>query len=201
MRRFQAIAITAAALSALIGEGFVPAVAQQYGKNADPNLGHFYMARQQIQILDDAPQVNDYRTQPAPPAGAAPPGAAPAMNRPQPLPRAGFMPYSNSLPSVQNSLPKTFNGVPPKAPPMRPVNPAMGKAGAYKAGKKAAAVASAPAAPPTLKKYAPVNGYGGNAMGGPTTVVRSGGASASTAVRGSLMQQSGPSALHWSRTR
>ena len=169
--------------------------AQQYGKTNDPNLGHFYMARQQIQILDDAPAVNDLRTQPVPPGQQNQAGAM--MNRPVPLPRAGWQGYASSIPSMSNSLPKTFNGVPPKGPPPMPpgVSPKMGKAGAYKAGsKKGSAVpgAGAPTSPATAKTYAPFEGYGGAAPAARTTTA-SGGSSSSTHVQGSL--------LHWSRTR
>jgi hypothetical protein len=189
MRRLQ-LAMTMLCAGALA----LPAQAQQYGKNADPNLGHFYMGRQQIQIMDDAPQVNDMRTQPAPPGQS--PAAAATPNRPQQLPRAGFMPYSNNLPTLQGSLPKTINGVPPKAPPPAAIKSSMGKAGAYKAPAVAKAASSAPA---TLKSYAPVQGYGSGNMARPVSA--NPGSSSSTAVRGSLLNQSGTSALHWSRTR
>jgi hypothetical protein len=171
----------------------LPAMAQQAGRPADPNLGHFYMARQQIQILDDAPVVNDMRTQPAP-AQQQQAGALP--NRPVPLPRASWQPYSQQQQgpaSFATSLPKTFNGVPPKGPPPRMVAPKMGKAGAYKTGKKPASAkpVAQSSGPPVAKTYAPYQGYGGNVPA--ARPVATGGAGASTAVKGSL--------LRWSRTR
>jgi hypothetical protein len=193
MRRLQlAMAMLCAATSAL------PVHAQQYGRNADPNLGHFYMGRQQVTITDDSPQVNDQRTQPAPPGQQGAAGGVP--NRPVALPRASFAQYSNNLPTLQGSLPRTVNGVPPKAPPNAGVSPKMAKTGAYK-NKQAAVAKAAPSGPPVLKSYAPVQGYGAGAQSAPRPVSASAGGSSSTAVRGSLLNQSGTSALHWSRTR
>lgn len=172
----------------------LPGLAQG-GRSGDPNLGHFYMARQQWQILDDAPQVYDKRSDPA------------AVNQqsgiprgPAPLPRAGFMPYSSSMPSGMGAgLPQVVNGVPPKPTQRQAVSvaPRTAKAGKYKAMK---AASSRPAGPVTAKTYAPYNGYGG----GSGSSMSSGGSSSgngtygqsvssSTGVKGSL--------LHWSRTR
>jgi hypothetical protein len=146
------------------------------------------MARQEIQMIDDSPVVNDQRTQPQPPGQQQ--GAAGMPNRPVPLPRAGWQPYSSSMPgSMSNSLPKVVNGVPPKAPPPVAVKPQMGKAGAYK-GKMPAAKPSGPA---VAKTYAPYKGYGGNQPAPVTSSAAGSQTSATTNVQGSL--------LHWSRTR
>lgn len=167
----------------------LPGLAQ--GRSNDPNLGHFYMARQQIQILDDAPVIYDKRTVP----GAAQQVALP--QGPAPLPRASFQGYSSSVPSMGQGLPEVVNGVPRKMPPPTfggGVNPRMGKAGAY----KAKAAPPKPKGPVTAKTYAPYKGYGGGNVQ-PTTITQygttgnSGNANSSTAVQGSL--------LHWSRTR
>lgn len=169
----------------------LPGFAQ--GRSSDPNIGHFYMARQQWQILDDAPQVYDKRSDPAAvnPQSGIPRG-------PAPLPRAGFMPYSSSLPSGMGAgLPQVVNGVPPKpvSRPAQSIAARSAKAGKYKAPRPAAR----PSGPVTAKTYAPYNGYGGG--GGPVSSAPTSGngtygqtgVSSSTGVRGSL--------LHWSRTR
>lgn len=160
---------------------------------AQDNLGHFYMARQQIQILDDAPVIYDKRTQPS----AAQQGA-PIPRGPAPLPRAGFTPYSSSLPTGMSSgLPEVVNGVPKKIPaPAAPkISAKSAKAGAYKVK---------PAASPkpgsnVAKTYSPYKGYGGGNPYAQAQQSASSGnsygtsASSATAVRGNL--------LHWSRTR
>jgi len=181
------------------------AMAPVLAQNGDhTNLSHFYMARQQIDILDDSPAINDMRSQPG--AAAAQRGASGALpNRPVGLPRAGFMPYSQSLPSVQSSLPKTFNGVPPKAPPPQ-INANLARANKYKAPRLGPPPEHGSiVAPPTVAKhYSPYRGYGGDSPGRYTTS-SAGSASSSTALHGSLLNQApmsaGASALHWSRTR
>src|SRR5688572_1736730 len=102
----------------------LPASAQ---RSSDPNLGHFYMARQQIQILDDAPVVYDKRSVPGSAQVAAPQG-------PAPLPRAGFSAYSSAMPTMTTGLPEVVNGVPKRIPAPRPsasVRPQKARAGAY----------------------------------------------------------------------
>jgi len=194
------LAITAIVSGGLLQTLSTPAFAQgfngnQYGRTNDPNMGHFYMARQQIQILDNQPYVNDMRTNPAA-AGAqqAPPGAM----GPRALPRAGFVGYTPSvMPSMSGSLPKVVNGVPPKPVPVAlpRVDPRLAKAGKYKPAPQQRAVARGPQ---VTKTYAPYKGYGGPSS--PSVAQsqpqmnynRNPGNGSSTAVRGSL--------LHWSRT-
>ncbi len=162
----------------------LPASAQ---RSTDPNIGHFYMARQQIQITDDAPVVYDKRTGP----GAGQTGAA-IPSGPAPLPRAGFNAYSSSMPSSMGAgLPEVVNGVPRRLPSPPPgVSPKSGKAGAYKLKK--ATAAPRPSGPTAAKIYAPYKGYGsGNPVAASPSY--SGGDNSSTAVKGSL--------LHWTRTR
>lgn len=160
----------------------LPALAQ---RSSDPNIGHFYMARQQIQITDEAPVVYDKRTGPSAgqQAGALPSG-------PAPLPRAGFNAYSSSMPSSMGAgLPEVVNGVPRRLPSPPPgINPKSGKAGAYKLKK---AAAPRPSGPTTAKTYSSYKGYG---AGNPVVASPSysSGGSSSTAVKGSL--------LHWSRS-
>lgn len=183
------IAMSAAGL--LLPFGCTPALAQGFtqGRSGDPNLGHFYMARQQWQILDDAPQVYDKRTTPAPvnQQSGLPSG-------PTPLPRAGFNSYSSSIPSMSAGLPQVVNGVPKKLPPSVPVvAPRTSKAGKYKPKST-----TKPAGPATAKTYAPYQGYGGGQplSAGPTpgnSTYGHSGVSSSTGVRGNL--------LHWSRSR
>jgi hypothetical protein len=186
--------LTTILCGALVAVSTAPALAQgfngnQYGRGSNPNLGHFYMGRQELQILDDAPNVNDMRTNPR----AAAPQAA--QRGPAPLPRAGFMPYSQSAmtPSMSNSLPQVVNGVPPKPVPViqkSGINPKLGKAGVYKASKPP----SRPVAT-TARTYAPYKGYGG----GPPAGVASGPSGYGGPSSGSATRVSG-SLLHWSRT-
>lgn len=175
MNRYSAHLISALSLAMC---ATVPAFAQL---QSDPNLGHFYMARQQITITDDAPSVNDQRTNPAAAAGN---GALP--NRPIGLPRAGWQPYSQSIPNLRTSLPKTNNGVPEKAPPPRPVPTAMrARAGGLKAAAKPKS--SQPAAP-VVKAYAPYKQYEPDSAAAGSAALNS-----NSNVRGSV--------LHWARSR
>lgn len=181
--------ITALAAATVFVACSAPALAQ--GRSSDPNMGHFYMARQQWQILDDAPQIYDKRTDPAAvnPQSGLPRG-------PAPLPRAGFTSYTSAMPTGMSAgLPQVVNGVPKKFPPPSApvVRPKSAKAGAYKPPKTAR-----PSGPVTAKTYAPYQGYGGGPSSvstGPTPGNGSYGQSSvnsSTGVRGNL--------LHWSRT-
>lgn len=156
----------------------MPAWAQGH-RNDNPNLRQFYMARQQIQITDDAPAVNDMRT------GASAGGGAP--NAPQGLPRAGFGSNMSGLyngASMKGGLPEVMNGV-PKAPP--PPSPAAMKARAGKMRTAAAPKAKAPSGPVAVKAYSPYKTYGTSGGSGASTMSSSGN------VRGSV--------LHWNRKR
>lgn len=189
--------IFATALSAgcMVSGAWQAADAQGYA-TSNPNMNHFYMARQQITITDDAPVVDDRRTGGAP--GAA--GGAGAMpNRPVALPRAGWVPYSSSIPGLSTSLPKVNNGVPPKMPPPAPVQSGMkGKTGKLGASKSKP-VAKTPQAP-TVSTYTPYKGYGAPAQmtkkPAPALPAPGYGSSAQqtqTNVRGNV--------LHWARVK
>lgn len=201
MRRFYAAVVVVSALAVCPA-----AFGQQQGRGVDPNIVHFYMARQEIQILDDAPAVNDMRTQPGPPGSQR--GAIP--NRPQGLPHAGFMPYSQTIPSLKNSLPQVYTGVPQRPGAGLPaVNPRLAKAGVYRGGKpgsKGGVAGAGPTerrsvAPAVAKTYAPYKGYGVHGTSSPMPTSASAGSAASTHVSGSLMNRSaGTSMLHWRRT-
>ncbi len=173
-------------------------------QNAQPqNLGHFYMARQQVHIIDESPMVTR-ETLPAGQAGGGNLGAQPgAMNRPMPLPRAGFQGYfkpSGSSPA--SSLPSTANGVPVPAP-APPGGPGgkKAKAGAIKP-KTASAGGTKPAGaggsaggggPTTAKAYNPYGGYGSGPAAGTVQGNSSTGMSTNRQVKGSIM--------NWKRTR
>lgn len=155
----------------------------QYGRNDNPNMRNFYMARQQVQITDDTPQVNDMRTFPQP--GQA---AAPAVSGPQPLPRAGFSTYMSGYQGGggKNALPQVNNGVPKQLPQTITGLPQGQKApSAGKLKPKAPSVA-APAVAKTYKPYAtvPAAQSGGNSG----SMFNS-----STSVQGSV--------LHWNKRR
>jgi hypothetical protein len=140
----------------------------------NPNMGHFYMARRQITITDDAPAVNDQRTNPQ--AGAAAgPGAPPGMGRR--LPKAGWTPYSQFVPGLSTNLPKTNNGVPVPVT-AAPADPAgmRGRAGKLKSSKSASSKSKAASnGPPAMKTYTPYKGYGA-----PPQMVKGGGGGSSS---------------------
>lgn len=172
----------AGVLSTIIGMS-LPVQAQQYGRNDNPNLRNFYMARQQIQITDDVPAVNDLRTNPQP---AQPGAAAPVPSAPQALPRAGFNSYMSGLAggAGRNTLPSASNGIPKLAP----AGPNLTGRQAQPVGKVNAKAPAAPKAPPIAKTYTPYAtkpvAASGNSGAGLNT---------STSVQGSV--------LHWNRKR
>src|ERR1700683_4813520 len=100
MRLRNCINLTNISISSLlVSFGWqLPALGQ---RNYDPNLGHFYMGRQQITIEDESPIVNDK-------TGTAPGGGNGALlNRPTPLPKAGWQPYAPvETPGLNPNLPK-----------------------------------------------------------------------------------------------
>lgn len=160
-----------------------PALAQGY-RSDNPNMRNFYMARQQIQITDDAPAVNDMRTNPG-----ANPAAAAAAQGPRALPRAGFNSYyTPSQGSMSSGLPQVVNGV-PKAPPAPAAPPRRSPT-----GQKATAKSITPkqAAPTTVKSYKPYMTYGPEA-GSPVGSAGTGMMNSSANVKGSV--------LHWNRRR
>lgn len=173
--------ILASVLTGLIS---TPAMAQ-FGRSDNPNMRNFYMARQQVQIFDEAPQVNDMRTNPA----AAAQGPAPAVTGPQALPRAGFNTnmggYMGSNPGV--GLPQVNNGV-PKLPP---AGPNLSGKQAQSGGTIKAKAPPKPKAPVVAKSYKPYATFpaSGNApSGGGGSMLNS-----STSVSGSV--------LHWNKRR
>jgi hypothetical protein len=90
---------------------------QQY----NPNLGHFYMGRQQITIEDNSPIIND-KTGNTVNGG----GNGAMMNRPAPLPKAGWQPYAPvENPGINPNLPK----VPGPVRQAHPSNPNTGRRG------------------------------------------------------------------------
>lgn len=175
----------------------------------NPNMGHFYMARRQVTITDEAPAVNDKRTNPMPGAAGGPAGGA-GLGRG--LPKANWTPYSQFVPSLSTNLPKVNNGVPqPMAQAPDPYG-LKGKAGKLKAARASAKPKTAPGGIPSAKTYTPYKGYGGptqmsskpggNSGGGmPNYTTETGNSSASsygntqteTNVRGSV--------LHWARVK
>lgn len=160
-------------------------------------LKHFYMARQQVQITDDAPLVNDQRTFPQ---GGGQPGQGMGAlpSRPMALPRAGFQSYSSNMPGMNTSLPQVVNGVPPKDPGPTPVKQGKkAKTGELKlkaASKKPTSTAATKPPVTAAKAYSPYKGY--NPGAAPQEPQQTAGASnmqSKTKVRGSV--------LHWARGR
>jgi hypothetical protein len=136
------------------------------------------MARQQIQIIDDSPIINNQTGDPAAQAG---------MNQRQALPKAGFGTFIPARPTNMGPLPKVENGVPRAPLPSASTVSGM-KANAGKLKTKSAPKAAAkPAAP---KAYKPYQGYGGAPTG---AAVSSGGSQTTTNVKGNI--------LHWARSK
>jgi len=174
-------------MSAILLLASLPAPAQQYGRSDNPNLRNFYMARQQIQIMDDAPQVNDMRTNPQ----AAQAGAAPQVTAPQALPRAGFNSYMSGYSGggAKGALPQVNNGVPQNLPSAGPDLTGK-KASAGKMQPKAPKAPAAPRGPVVAKSYKPYATV-------PSSQAQGGGSgglfNSSTSVQGSV--------LHWNKRR
>lgn len=186
-------------------------------KTQDPNLGHFYMARQQITITDDSAVVNDKRTQPTP-AGKPAPGNGALPSGALPLPKAQWQqlaPTETAPSNLNTSLPKVENGVPPKpgnaaGAKAKGLNAAgaAGKGNAAQKGNLAGKSASArkgnfngkgkspssAAATPTAPKvstYSPYKKYSLDNSGQGATAA--GNATSKTKVRADL--------LHWARPK
>ena len=164
--------------------------AAQAQRNNNPNLNHFYMGRQQVQIIDDSPIIMNR------PGGAGGSGNMNGSlpNRPIALPHAGWQSYTPAQPpGFASGLPKTvLKGVPPKPVPNGPTGN-KAKAGALAAGNKGKSkgkpvtVAGSPTAVSTYKPYAtykPAQPAGLGAAGGNNQQT-------STNVRSSV--------LHWAR--
>ncbi len=132
-----------------------PAFAQQ---QQDPNLKHFYKARQEWQYVDESPIITGHPGVP----GVIPTG-------PAPLPRANWQEYSQSLPGKRTDLPVVNNGVPPKEPPA-PI-----------AKRASASKLKAPVhSHPMVQSYKPYQGYSPGAQS-------SAGMQTSSQVKGSLL--------------
>lgn len=70
-------------------------------KSYDPNLGHFFMGRQQITIEDNSPIINDKTGSTANGANGA------LLNRQVPLPKSGWQGYAPvETPGINPNLPK-----------------------------------------------------------------------------------------------
>jgi hypothetical protein len=169
--------IIAATCASYIGSD---ALAQSNSKQSDPNLKMFYMARQQVQIIDDSPVVTNQKNI----GNTGGNGALPAG--PMPLPHAGWQPYSSSVTAPTTSLPKVNNGVPPKTPPPNTHSPngLKGKTGALH-------LKPAPNNN-VVQTYTPYKGYGSN------TPAPASGSGANTTQSTSNVKGS---VLHWARAR
>ncbi|PWU02035.1 MAG: hypothetical protein C5B53_02160 [Candidatus Melainabacteria bacterium] len=132
-------------------------LAAQAQRNNNPNLNHFYMGRQQVQIIDESPMIMNQPGGGAAAGGGNMNGSMP--NRPLPLPHAGWQSYTQAQPpGFATGLPKVINGVPPKAVPQGPAGN-KAKAGALTANKgkpkgKPSQVAGSPTTVSSYKPYA-----------------------------------------------
>ncbi len=168
----------------LAGPLCVPAHSQ--GRNSNPNMRNFYMARQQIQITDDAPAVNDMRTTPGAPGQQQAPAAAPGQG----LPKASFNTYMSGYAGggAGRGLPQVTNGVPQSLPSAPGLTGKKASAGKLKPKTtKAAPVNSGPVVAKGYSPYArtPVQSNNGGG-GGSGSMLNS-----STNVQGSV--------LHWNK--
>jgi hypothetical protein len=145
--------ITVVSFGAAFGAAFLLPMSANAQRGTDPNMGHFYMARQQVTITDDGPLINNKMQQAAPPGaqGALPPGVQ------QGLPTARWSQYAptENAPSLSTSLPKVVNGVPPKMAPGGPAGQRgkAGKLGLVHPKGPATPVAKAPQGPATYAPY------------------------------------------------
>ncbi len=179
-----------------------PAWAQ---RTNDPNLNHYFMGRQQWEIMDNTPIIKDKTGAPGAPAasGAMPAGAPP-------LPKAGWQQYSpppETQPGLSTSLPKVNNGVPTKGP--TPGTGLRGKDGklivtnkSNKSGKNTGTNAGANKAaanklpPGVAAQYEPYKKF---AVEAPTSAAA--GAQSNAQVHGNLVPQAHTDVLHWARQR
>ncbi len=207
-RRFDGIGIMKVrffAISAMLVSAFLGTVqtagAQGFIKKSTEELPkvQFYMARQQWQVVDDSPIVN-YK-QGAPGQQPQQPGQSGGMlNRPAPLPRAGFQQYSPQAPTFGGGLPQVVNGVPPKdvapAPVKHGKKAKAGKLGPGGNGSQGTTTASKPNQPVSAAKaYSPYKGYNPQspppAQGPGTGLAANQNNQTRTNVKGSV--------LHWAR--
>lgn len=84
-------------------------------RQTDPNIGHFYMARQQVSITDDSPVINNRVNGGAAP-GAQMPGNGALPAGPMPLAPARWQSFAPppTAPSLSTSLPQVNKGLPTK---------------------------------------------------------------------------------------
>lgn len=179
MHKLTAIISLSLALSSICP----PAAFSQ--RSGDPNLGHFYMARQQVQITDDSPIIMNRPGEPGAAGSGRMNGSMP--NRPLPLPRAGWQSFSPTQPpGYASGLPKVHSGMPPSAIPQMPGGN-KAKAGVLAGGGKSKtkakpSVASSPTSVSAYKPYATYN---------PQPAAGANAQQSTTNVRGSV--------LHWAR--
>ncbi len=174
IQRELTIIATATGLSIAASLSILAPAHADWARGSDPNMGHFYMGRQQIQITDDTPIVNYKGGDPAQQQQQNP-ALQQTQKRPVPLPRAGFTGYTPpptasgfnpNLPSVENGVPR--RELPAAGPALdhgdgstrRGPKGKQAKAGSLKpgAGGKQATANSGSFTGPT-KSYAPYKGY------------------------------------------
>jgi hypothetical protein len=152
--RIPALASRVVILSCLVGI-LQPVNAQEYSpysKLDDPNLKHFYMGRQEIEVFDNTPIVKYRGGGGGDTAGQQSPTGP---QGPAPLPAAGFQQYSSNVHGGPLNLPKVENGVPPKAPPPASLKGNAGKLKAKTSTRAGAALSKKPASAshPTVETY------------------------------------------------
>lgn len=138
-------------LGLVLVSAFLMPLAANAQRSSDPNIGHFYMARQQISITDDSPVINN-RTggggaQNMQGAGALPGG-------PMPLAPARWQSFAPppTAPNLSTSLPQVNKGLPTKGP--MPGTGNHGNTGRLAKTKSSAPAISKPSGPVTAS-YTP----------------------------------------------
>ena len=142
--------VSSLSLSLAIFSVLLMPIAANAQRTSDPNIGHFYMARQQVSITDDSPVINNRVNGGATP-GAQMPGNGALPAGPMPLAPARWQSFAPppTAPSLSTNLPQVNKGLPTKGAMPGPGNRGNtgrlpGKAGG---SGKPAAVTSTPGAP------------------------------------------------------
>jgi hypothetical protein len=108
--------VSSLSLSMAVFSVLLMPVAANAQRQSDPNIGHFYMARQQVSITDDSPVINNRVNGGAAPGAAQMPGNGALPAGPMPLAPARWQSFAPppTAPSLSTSLPQVNKGLPTK---------------------------------------------------------------------------------------
>jgi hypothetical protein len=110
--RVSSLSLSLAVFSVVL----MPPLTANAQRTSDPNIGHFYMARQQVSITDDSPVINNRVNGGAAPGAAQMPGNGAMPGGPMPLAPARWQSFAPppTAPSLSTSLPQVNKGLPTK---------------------------------------------------------------------------------------